>query len=747
MKPAKPLLPVLATLLALGSTANLAGQESASGNESKDVVQLPSFVVSSTQANEYRAIDSSSASRIRGSINDMSSSISVLTPEFLEDIAPTRLFDATRYVSGISEGRGDGFADRQIIRGFENLNRTVDNFSSIQGENSDPLFIDHVEVLKGPSAIIAPTGAPGGVVSVVSKVPLAQTRNTLAVNLGLIDAQRVDLDMTGPFSPDSDLSYRLLAGYQNGWLASSGTRDRKKLIGGAVSYRLSPQTTMTLRGSFEDHWLFVYLPVFIDSSSVNGADARLADGFKYGNNRNGTETWAHRGGEYASTDFLLTTAFNRNISSRFAAKYQYNLQRDQFMAAVTPGLGNRYNPHTGQQTPDHTWALVPGTTDTYVATPSPLFDITNIQRRPFLPEGHTSVFAAQWDVVVSYHFGEVDSTMVAGLAYDHQNSFSRQLIGASLPFNLLDPVYGAQPVFDTVASRQAGKSTQYQAYINQQLRFLDDRILLTAGAVRVDADSENRNLLSGTKTTLEDSKNLFLYGIVLKPAKDISVYGSRSVNAVPTIANNLPLWQEGQQYEFGAKMSFLENRLSFTAAHFQISQTNVTVPNPAYQSDNTQPQFIISDIKNHGNEFELMGGITENLSVVASITFLHERDSLGRHVRAIAGRNAALFLNYKFKSGSLKGLSTFVGVTHTGRRSGEAPAINFTPLGVVAQPSFFLAPVTLLNLGANYSLEKISFALNIDNALDKEYIGIPTARTNAGLGLPRNIRLTTTYKF
>ncbi|HKB90615.1 MAG TPA: TonB-dependent receptor, partial [Opitutaceae bacterium] len=339
------------------------------------------------------------------------------------------------------------------------------------------------------------------------------------------------------------------------------------------------------------------------------------------------------------------------------------------------------------------------------------------------------------------------STSVAGAAYDYQTSFARQLIGPSLPFNLLAPVYGALPVFNSVTTKQSATSKPWQYYVNEQLGLFDGRLILTAGAVRVEAHTNNVNQLSNVSAQLNDSKNLALFGAVFKVTSNVSVYASRSVNAVPIIANNLPLWQEGQQYEFGVKTSMLNDRLSFTAAHFQIAQTNVTVPNPAFQSDPTQPPSLISDLKNHGYEFEMVGGITDHLTTIASVTYLRERDSLGRPVRAIAERNAALFLNYRFTDTMLKGLSIFAGATYTGRRSGEAPAVDFTPLGVVTQPSFFLAPVTLLNLGGHYTWDKFTFALNIDNAFDKKYIGIPTARTNAGVGLPRNIRLTTTYKF
>ena len=713
-----------------------------------DIIELSAFTISAEKPNQYRAMDSSSASRIRTSIKDTAASISVLTPELLQDIAPARAFEATRYVAGISEGRGDGFGDRQIIRGFENLNRTVDNFASVQGENADSLMIDRVEVLKGPSAIIAPTGAPGGVVSVVSKVPRWKDYRSITATLGMIDAQRIDVDVSGPI-PIGDgktLAYRALAAYQNGRLAVDGTKDKRKIVGGSVTYRISPSTQLTLRASYEDRWIFVYLPVFIDSSAINGANATLARGFNYGNDRNGTETWAHRGGQYGAADMLLTTALNEHISSRLAVKYQYDLQRDQYMAAVTPSLGNRYNPYTGQETPDQTWALN-SVTGQYVATNSPLFDITAIQRRPYLVEGHTSSIAFQYDLAAKYKFDVIDTTSVAGVAYTDQKSFARTTIGPDLMFNLLAPVYGAEPVFNTLSAKSSAAAKTWQLYLNELFGFFDNRLLVTGGLVRVSTNQDNLNQVSNIGTALDDSKNLALVGALYKVTNAISVYGSRSVNAVPTIANNKPLWQEGQQFEFGVKFSAFNDRLSFTAARFQISQTNVTVPNPAYQADTTQPQSIISDLKATGYEFEVMGGITKELSVIASSTFLHERDSLGRPVRAIADRNAALLLNYKFSDGTLKGLSAFVGTTYAGRRSGEATAINFTQLGVVAQPSFFLAPVTLLNLGARYTWDKVSFSLNVDNALNKEYIGIPTARTNAGLGLPRNVRLTTTFLF
>ena len=45
-----------------------------------------------------------------------------------------------------------------------------------------------------------------------------------------------------------------------------------------------------------------------------------------------------------------------------------------------------------------------------MATDSPLFDITKIQRRPYLVEGHTSSAAFQYDLAAKYKFDYVSTT-------------------------------------------------------------------------------------------------------------------------------------------------------------------------------------------------------------------------------------------------------------------------------------------------------------------------------------------------
>ena len=136
-----------------------------------EVIELSPFTVSADAADRYRATDAISAVRVRAQLIDTPSTISVITRDMMDDLAPNRVFDAVRYVAGVQEGRGIQFQDRMIIRGFETQNgaRTVDNFlQSADADNIEESVIDRIEVSKGPNAILSPAGAPGGSLNIIT---------------------------------------------------------------------------------------------------------------------------------------------------------------------------------------------------------------------------------------------------------------------------------------------------------------------------------------------------------------------------------------------------------------------------------------------------------------------------------------------------------------------------------------------------------------------------------------------------
>jgi iron complex outermembrane receptor protein len=425
----------------------------------------------------------------------------------------------------------------------------------------------------------------------------------------------------------------------------------------------------------------------------------------------------------------------------------------------TPGLSSRYNPYTGVLTQDSTWALQDPslshnvTTNPYVPTASPWINPTNIPNRGDIQDTIRRTYSFQADLAGNYKFGSVSSQTIVGVAYSHQEAYN-QTKSASLPgINLLNHVeaYPAYPANFTTNNGSSYANTSM--YISERLGLFDNRLYFTGGLMNYATVTKSWNELThSVPAVLDDSKDLWNAGVLYKITDHYSAYYSHSTNANAVIANNQPLWRAGVQDEFGVKSEFLDHRLSINAAYFEISQTNVTVPNPAYQTDPTQPQTLVSDLSNTGFEVELMGSISKNISAIATYSHLHMRDALDRMVRMVADDNASLLVNYRFDDSSFKGLAVNFGLTYSGKRAGDVPDGNFTQLNVVKKVSYYTQPQYTTTLGASYVLDKHwSFRLIIDNLFDDaDYIAVGGGRIT-GTGLTTqpgiNARFSTTYNF
>ncbi|MFZ5496985.1 MAG: TonB-dependent siderophore receptor [Verrucomicrobiota bacterium] len=760
-----PALPVLAllTLLPAGPLAAQTAAPAAPATKDDEVVILSPFTVTADSADRYRAAEAISAVRVRAPLLDTPSTISVITRDMMDDLAPSRVFDVTRYIAGVQEGRGLQFQDRMIIRGFETQfgARTVDNFlQPSDADNIEESVIDRIEVTKGPNAILSPSGAPGGSLNIITKSPTFKRQRSLTATVGLYDAQKYTLDVAGPLGSGGKFAYRLIQAGQDTDRYWDDSYLRGNTLAPMFAWRISDKTLLTAKLVAAEHWISREPLLILDPRVTAATDEPfLAPGINPKTN-NGIQPWSHV--ETHTADFFtqLTTTLSENISLRVAANGRYYYEDSDQNFLSTPSLSNRYNPYTGELTQDSTWALANtalphnATTNPYVATVSPFFNPGNIPNRGDRQDTRRRTANFQSDIVFNHQLGNISSQAVAGFAYARQLAYGRGRNGTMPGIDLSQPNRAAYPVYSPNFSFFNRNSyTNMQAYVNQRLGFLDNRFYVTGGLLRFDTKTVSRNVLTGAAPgVLDDAKNMWSLSALYKVRDNVSVYYNRSINASPVIANNQPLWRSGEQDELGFKTEFFGGKLSFNGAYFEISQTNVTVPNPAYQTDQTVPQQLVSDLGNKGYEFELMGSLTPNLSAIATWSHLKMRDSLGRKVRGVADDNASLLLNYRLADGRLKGLSTYLGVNYSGRRAGDIPDGNFTQLGVVKQVSFYLQPQYVTVLGFAYRWnERYHTRLVIDNVLDdKHHISVAGGRVT-GTGITtqpgRNLRLTTTLNW
>lgn len=172
--------------LVLPLAAQTASPAPSSGqNQEEDVLELSPFIVESTSDVGYMATSSLAGTRLRTDLKDLGTSISVLTREFLDDIAATDNMSALTFATNMEVGGVTGnFQDAPNTGSFalaaEENNRFNPNANTrvrglVSADNTRNYFrttvawdgynVGRIDILRGPNSILFGLGSPGGVVN------------------------------------------------------------------------------------------------------------------------------------------------------------------------------------------------------------------------------------------------------------------------------------------------------------------------------------------------------------------------------------------------------------------------------------------------------------------------------------------------------------------------------------------------------------------------------------------------------
>lgn len=738
-----------------------------------ETVALPAFAVSAEKADPYRALEAVSLARISGPVIDTPVTINVMSRELLNDLGANSVFEAARYFPGIGNGRGagtnGGINDRMNFRGFESQTRTVNNFSGtfIPGTSTsidtiEPEYIERVEIVMGPNAILNPTGTPGGSMNVVTKVPQFTPASTVRMVLGNYSANKASFDLTGPVSFIGDgrkLAYRIIGTAQDTDTYIPGGFE--KWTGGAMLlYQLSPtsQLTFTYIGvdykAFEnasapnDNGWLIYEP-----TSIGGAvlpDTPRTPGVTY-NGRNGVNAHSITTERTNTVQLLYTGTLFDLFSVRLGGQFLTHKNVGDSAFPNTATTSSTFDPLTGQVTaaPAFNPEAVP-VVWRYNYGVSAMHSFQNDYAANFTPtDGTTLQFVTGWALNRNHNFPSRTGTA----PMPNVNLFTGEGHFAPRPDLKTQFTYG---------NRNESHASQQNVYALAKAGAFSDRLFVTAGATRiwVKSDTMTRHpvtsvLVSNPK--LSGYRDSYIGSVLVKPLPNLSAYYTYSTNANLVTFNSgngiaQPLWSEGVQHEYGLKAEFLEKRLYAAVTRFDMEQTNVTSPNPLANTNPLLAGNILTDNTSEGWEYSLVGGVTKNLSVIASYTSMKYRDAFGRRVRNVPDEMANALVRYSFPDGRFKNLSIFGAVT----TFGEAPAETITALApapspgaprVPGQPGFYTAAWHVFNAGASYSHGKWSFNLNVDNVTNRKFGWQPASRLTISPYPALTWRLTTGYTF
>lgn len=628
-------------------------------------------------------------------------SVSVITRQRIEDQGLQTVEDALREVTGVTVTPWDGATSQIRSRGYF-LEPSHDGIPGFGGLNATQQFdlamFDRVEVLRGPAGLFQGSGQPGGTVNFVRRQGMAAFGGSAALSAGSWSQYRAEVNVGGALDADGRLRSRLVAVADDGDFHYDRAHSRKGMVYGTLDADLTPDTTVSLYGAWQDDTTnpFSGLPA--------RSDGRFLDVPRSTNPYPG---WA----VYDTTTTMAAVDVQHRRADGWTLRGRYSV------SAQDVGLRDAY-PTTG------------------------------------IPASGVAPYARRgWDTRAEHHVVDLYATgPFALLGRRHQAtagwSHGRHTNGTDYGGNdtvpgipVLDPDVLPAPAIPPYV-RHAADETVVSGVYGQVRLSLADALTLVTGARSTDFRVKSRTTSPGaaapdwTPGARETGEVTPYAGVVVHLAETVTAYASQSEIFMPQTQRDVngtvldP--RTGRQVELGLKGSFLDGNLQAAAAVFRTRDENRAYPDPGHPGSFVQ----VGEVEVKGWEAEVTGSPTAGLQATVGYARL---DSAYRTHQTLSGTPFTLFepkhslkayAHYRFGTNPWSvggGARVSSGVAGTGQA------------GVREQGGY-----GVVDAQAGYRFgERTSVSLAVNNLFDRTYYArVGTLNSYNTYGEPRSALLT-----
>ena len=571
-----------------------------------------------------------SLSRLPADLRDAPQSITVINQAVMQSQGATSLASALRNVPGLTIGGAEGgqIGTNINLNGFSaRTDIYLDGARDRAQYYRDTFALESVEVLMGPSSMLFGRGSTGGVINQVTKKPSLVPAAEVSVSASTTGLVRSTIDINRPLSDTS--AFRIAAMGQQG---DASTREQTKLkdfgLDASLKFGINTPTQVTLSALVQHNRDQPDYGV----SPLNGRPVKVDRDLAYGFSDDRTISDIQAFSAVVQHKLTPTTSIRNQT--------QYNDVTTDARETAPQSIGTISS--KGVFTPFST-----GTTAVPTAAFSSLpLDTLWVRQQSHDRTIHDKSLFNLTELNTRFETGAVKHTLLAGLelghdTYDNQ-AYYRNGTCAGTALNaagstsgyatcspLLAPYQGNTPATaPTLPGNLATASaTTVAGYVNDTLE-LAPQWKLVAG-VRQDHYRANitNSITSATTLGAENQTVDFTSvraGALWQPTPAQSYYVSYSTSFNPsleqlvaTTGGTQPLPpQKNKAYELGGKWDMNDGNLSFTAAAFQITQTNARSQN----SDGTYS--ATGTVRVNGARAGVAGRVTDKLQLFGAYTHL-----------------------------------------------------------------------------------------------------------------------------
>jgi iron complex outermembrane receptor protein len=640
-------------------------------------------------------------------------SMTVVTADQIRDQASPNLQEVLRYAPGVRnelygvDNRGDWFS----LRGSEESTVFLDGMRlPLTGwygvVRIEPYAYERIEVLRGPSSIIAGAMDPGGVVNLVSKRPQADAAGEFDVQFGNYDYKQAGVDLTGPLN--DTLAYRIVAVGKDSNTQIEHADEERALIAPSMTWRFADESSMTLYGEYQyDRSKNTNAFLGLEGTLYDAPHGRIPTDLFIGE-----PAWDRYGGTRWRFGYALDLALSDSWQLR------HNLRHDDvegLMESMYAAWWNGFVDENGDPDPD----------GEYLGRPWYIYDDSS------------RITTAEWLVQGRLDSGAIKHTLLFGVDGMLHDASMTSASGEGTPLNVYSPVYGSFPRPSLAGETPTENEIRRIGFLAQDQMKISDRFSVRLGLRR----DMVRNAVVGSDLE-KDWATSVNFGVVYEIIPGLAPYASYSESFNPVTGTDAlgrgfkP--KEAKQIEGGVKWESQSLPLQASAAIYTLEEQNRLAEDP----NNVGFSIQLGKARIRGVELEAKADLAA-WSLLGSYTYTRVRASAtafggnldpDEQLEGIPESSASIWAVHDFTNMGLPGFRLGGGVRYIDR-IGDGTGNVFIP------------SVTLFDAMASYDMGSWRFALNANNLTDKSYIATCLARGDCWFGQRRRVVGSATYRW